>query len=322
MGRMAVIPWVWLAAAIAGFIYSAQYGVPRDIALKAFPAFLLEVTFFLFLGVESLRKKIEKLPHGAVALLLTSAAIVPYLAATLAFPPISWRALLWLAGLAAVAAFWHVLLPRNGAVDVLFVIFVGVVAFAKIWKGLYPMPHPRVPLSVLGQLMWIRTGAMALLTVRRVQGVGFGFWPKAVDWRIGAVYYLMFLPVGAAVAFFIGFAQPHLPTSSWERTPVIAVGTFFGILWVVALGEEFLFRGLVQQWLGDWLKSPWAGLVIASLLFGGVHLWYQAFPNWRFAVLAALAGVFYGMAFRKAKSIRSSMVAHALTVTTLRLFFS
>ena len=100
------------------------------------------------------------------------------------------------------------------------------------------------------------------------------------------------------------------------------MGTFFGILWVTALGEEFLFRGLAQQWIGEWLKSPWAGLLLASLLFGSVHLWFRAFPNWRFAILAAVAGIFYGLAFRRAQSIRASMVAHALTVTTWRLFFS
>jgi membrane protease YdiL (CAAX protease family) len=63
-------------------------------------------------------------------------------------------------------------------------------------------------------------------------------------------------------------------------------------------------------------------LIVASLLFGSVHLWYRAFPNWRFAVLAALEGVFYGLAFRQARSIRASMVTHALVVTTWRVFFA
>jgi membrane protease YdiL (CAAX protease family) len=38
--------------------------------------------------------------------------------------------------------------------------------------------------------------------------------------------------------------------------------------------------------------------------------------------LATLAGIFYGLAFRQARSIRVSMVTHALTVTTWRMFFS
>ena len=97
---------------------------------------------------------------------------------------------------------------------------------------------------------------------------------------------------------------------------------FFGTLWVLALGEEFFFRGLLQQWMTGWLRNEWAGLIATSLLFGAVHLPRGAFPNWRFAVLAAVAGVFYGLAFRQASSIRASMVTHALTVTTMTVFFS
>mgnify|MGYP003336495315 CR=1 FL=1 len=45
-------------------------------------------------------------------------------------------------------------------------------------------------------------------------------------------------------------------------------------------------------------------------------------PRRRFALLAAVAGVFYGMAFRTGKGIRAAMVTHALTVTTWKTFFS
>jgi membrane protease YdiL (CAAX protease family) len=89
----------------------------------------------------------------------------------------------------------------------------------------------------------------------------------------------------------------------------------------IGLGEEFFFRGLLQQWFGAWMRSEVAGLIAASIAFGAVHLWFRAFPNWRFAVLAAVAGVFYGLAYRRAKSIRASMVTHALVVTTWRVFF-
>jgi len=102
---------------------------------------------------------------------------------------------------------------------------------------------------------------------------------------------------------------------------VFAIATFFGVLWVVALSEEFFFRGLLQQWTSKWMSSETAGLIVTSLLFGAVHLWFRPFPNWRLAVLAAIAGVFYGLAFQRARSIRASMVTHALVVTTWRVFF-
>jgi membrane protease YdiL (CAAX protease family) len=98
--------------------------------------------------------------------------------------------------------------------------------------------------------------------------------------------------------------------------------TFFGVLWVLALGEEFFFRGLMQQWITGWVGNEWAGLIGTAIIFGAAHLWYRTFPNWRFAAIAGLAGIFYGLAFRQAKSIRASMVTHALTVTAWRTFFS
>jgi len=51
-------------------------------------------------------------------------------------------------------------------------------------------------------------------------------------------------------------------------------------------------------------------------------VWYGKFPNWRFAALAVVAGLFYGSAFRMGRGIRASMVTHALTVTTWKVFFS
>ena len=110
-----------------------------------------------------------------------------------------------------------------------------------------------------------------------------------------------------------------MPGPGWEKLLPL---TFFGTLWVLALGEELFFRGLLQQWMSQWLGSEWNGLFATAAIFGSVHLFYNQFPNWRFALLAAVAGVFYGMAFRTGKGIRAAMVTHALTVTTWKTFFS
>jgi len=96
---------------------------------------------------------------------------------------------------------------------------------------------------------------------------------------------------------------------------------FLGMLWVVALGEEFFFRGLLQQWIAQWTSRPALALVVASILFGAAHLGFRGFPNWRFALAAAVAGWFYGRAYQQAGSIRASMVTHALVVTVWRAWF-
>lgn len=318
-----ILPLVWLACAVAGYLYSLQQNIPLGTAFAALPAFLLEATFYYVLGAERIRLRFEKLPPAGVAAALTVVAVLPYCAVSLAFDSFRWQPVVWIAALAAVVSFWYVLLPHRALTDILFLIFMAGI-YVMLSRGipeLYVSPHPKLPLRILGQLMWIRTGVFAMLSVRRIKGVGFGFWPAMREWKIGAIYYALFLPVAAALAWRMGFAKPHWPLYGWEKVSLLTLATFFVVLWVLALGEEFFFRGLLQQWMTAWLANEWAGLIVTSLLFGGVHLWFRTFPNWHFALLAGIAGIFYGLAFRQARSIRAAMVTHALVVTTWRVFF-
>jgi membrane protease YdiL (CAAX protease family) len=98
--------------------------------------------------------------------------------------------------------------------------------------------------------------------------------------------------------------------------------TFLGFLWVVALGEEFLARGLLQQWISDWTGRPGAGLAFASIAFGFTHLWYGDFPNWKSAILTTALGWFCGKAYNEAGGIRAAMVTHALVVTVRQTLFA
>jgi len=319
---MWALPLIWLGSAMAAYVYSRQFHIPLNLALLALPAFLLEASFYYTLGVERWRARLERLPPAGAALLLTVSAVAPYSAASLAFGFFRWQALAAILGLAGVASFWYVLLPHKGAADILFVLFMAAVFLANLERREYLDPYPKLALDVLGKVMWIRIGAFAMLSIRRMQGVGFGFWPKRREWIIGLACFALLLPFAALASWAVGFASPHAPPPGWDRDAILALGTFFGVLWVVALGEEFFFRGLLQQWIGQWLKSKWMGLPLASLLFGVAHLWFHAFPNWRMMTMAAVAGVFYGLAFRQARSIRASMVTHALTVTAWKLFFS
>jgi uncharacterized protein len=314
---------VWLGSGIAAYIYSQQFHIPLRLALAALPACLLEVAFYYALGIDRWRARLEKLPPAGAAFLLTLAALAPYCAAATALGFFRWDSLAILALLAAAASFWYVLLPHKGGADVLFVLFLAVVFLTNVERNPYVNPYPKLQLDVLGRVMWIRTGAFAMLSIRRMRGIGFGFWPRPVEWIIGGVYFAIFLPFAAAAGWAVRFGAPHAPhTDGWLRVSVLTLATFFGVLWVLALGEEFFFRGLLQQWVGAWLKNEWIGLALASMLFGLAHLWLHAFPNWQMVAMATVAGVFYGLAFRRARSIRASMVTHALTVTAWKLFFS
>ena len=315
-------PLLWVAGALAGLLYAQARGIPWHTAALALPALLLEVSFYYSLGSERLRSRLERLPPWTLALALTAAAAAPYVAVSLAFGSFRWQALAILAALAAGASFWYVIFPHTALADIFYLMAMAVVWLTKVIPHQYADPNPKIPLAALGQLMWFRTGLFSMVSVRKARNIGFGFWPAASEWKIGALYFAALLPVAAGAGWLIGFARPHLRYTGWDRLPLATVATFFGVLWVLALGEEFFFRGLLQQWLVEWLGNEWAALLLASAVFGSLHLWFSAFPNWRFAALAAIAGVFYGLAFRQARSIRASMVTHALTVTTWRIFFS
>ena len=121
---------------------------------------------------------------------------------------------------------------------------------------------------------------------RRIGETGFGFLPTAKDWRIGCRNYLYFLPVGAALAYLLNAG--HLVTPS---DPLKLTGYFIGFLFGLTLAEEFFFRGVLQQWIEDWTWSRRTALILTSILFGGVHLWFRHFPNWRWVIIAGTPGL-------------------------------
>lgn len=68
-------------------------------------------------------------------------------------------------------------------------------------------------------------------------------------------------------------------------------------------------------------NSEHAGWCAASILFGLSHITNGQFPNWRYALLATIAGFFYGFTWRKTGSIFASAIVHALVDATWHFFF-
>jgi membrane protease YdiL (CAAX protease family) len=71
------------------------------------------------------------------------------------------------------------------------------------------------------------------------------------------------------------------------------------------MGEELLFRGVVQAVLDRWW-GPWAALPVASLLFGLLHALTPTY-----AVLATLAGLYLGGVWLLTGNLFVVIVAHA-----------
>jgi len=75
---------------------------------------------------------------------------------------------------------------------------------------------------------------------------------------------------------------------------------------LAGVGEEMLFRGVLQSWLTR-LAGPLAALVAVSILFGAVHWITHAY-----AVLAAVIGVYLGWLFLHFDNLVVPMLVHGL----------
>ncbi len=80
------------------------------------------------------------------------------------------------------------------------------------------------------------------------------------------------------------------------------------MLLFVGLGEELLFRGLIQQDLTGAFGWKW-GLFGASLLFAVMHLTWRSIPELGFVFFA---GLILGFLYWKTKSLVAPIVAHGI----------
>jgi uncharacterized protein len=306
----------WVLLAVAALVYAGMKGIPAWTALPIAAAFLIEFPFYLLPAFDAARLRSPGL--------LAAACVAPYL--VYGIPTGEFRALGFLVLLLVVlpVCFWYRILPRSPVTDVLFLALVAGVYISKIFAWIYLSPIPTAirDLSALGHLMLIRTAAIAILALRGGVNVEFRFIPNAREWLTGLRWFALLVPACGTALWAQGLARIRPQPHGVFVVAGIALGEFAGILWVVALSEEFLFRGLLQQWLEQWTGSSIAALILASTVFGGAHLGFHGhFPNWHFAIVAALFGLWCGLAWRESRTIQAGMVTHALGATLYRVFF-
>ena len=75
---------------------------------------------------------------------------------------------------------------------------------------------------------------------------------------------------------------------------------------VPALGEEFLFRGLIQRLLGSWMKNMHVAIVISAFMFSAYHMQFYGF------VPRMLLGILMGYLFYWSGSLWAAVIAHSL----------
>src|SRR5579859_7147887 len=158
----------------------------------------------------------------------------------------------------------------------------------------------------LGNMLLVDAGLYAFLGIRRLSGTGFDFHLRWSDWKIGLRELAFFAPFVLAGGLALGFLHPHANLPPVGKELIAWIGIFI----FVAVPEELFFRAWVQNFLERRMGRT-AALLIASLLFGLSHFNKRsAHFNWRYVLLATIAGIFYGRAWRENRRVPASTITH------------
>jgi membrane protease YdiL (CAAX protease family) len=162
-------------------------------------------------------------------------------------------------------------------------------------------------LSIFNKVTLLDAGIYAFVLVRQLGGSGFDLRLRLRDIAIGLREWAIYTPIALALGLYLGFLHVH---AGWPGSGAIAqawVFTFF----FIAVPEELFFRGWLQN-LVEMRLGRHAALAITAVLFGLAHFNKRTTNfNWQYVLLAALAGVFYGRAWRTDRRVAASAVTHA-----------
>jgi uncharacterized protein len=239
---------------------------------------------------------------------LPTVLVVPYVMVSISAHVFQWT---WLALYALLPVAIAALLMRAAAVDAdqhgdwrdAFILLVlGLAVDLRWFDSAWP-----AGLRALNELFLVDAGLYGFLAIRQLRGTGFNFHLKWSDWKTGLRELVFFTPIVIALGLALGFIHPH------RNLPGIgsALLRWVLIFFFTAVPEELFFRGWVQNLLERRLGRRTA-LIAASILFGLSHFNKRsAHFNWRYVLLATLAGIFYGRAWRENHRIPASTISHA-----------
>jgi membrane protease YdiL (CAAX protease family) len=286
-----------LAAVLAFFLPAVQNRVRG--ALHARPAALWAVPFLLvtiFSGAAALAGAFS----FSLAVLVLGYTAAPVVCA-------------WTAGAGFV--------ERPAALDFVAILLLWLPLEFAAGARLVPRPAQGFLHSVAYGIA-IFLGLVLFTGFRSFAGMKYNLPRRRSDFGLPVAAFAITAPVLMVVGIAIGFIPlPHGPGTAAAGGRM--AGAFGVILAGTALPEEILFRSLIQNLIMLRFGASWRTLLAASLIFGCAHLdnGPQPLPNWRYMILATIAGVAYGMVFRRASTVLSSAALHAMVDWTKHFFF-
>jgi CAAX protease family protein len=278
------------------------------LAIAALVAELSVAAGFAFAS-ERIARLVKTWP-AVVRTVAPASLVLPYVLVAASEHSFRWR---WFALYAALPVMIAWLLGQAASADpeqhgnwrdALILLTLGVAVDLRWFDSAWPRG-----LEPLGKILLVDAGLYGFLAVRNLTGSGFDLRLQWSDWRTGLRELVFFTPPVLLLGLAFGFIHPHANLPSIGSALLRWIGIFF----FIAIPEELFFRAWVQNLL-ERRYGRQAALVIACILFGLSHFNKRnsigAHFNWRYVILATIAGVFYGRAWRENRRVPASTITH------------
>lgn len=264
---------------------------------------LLAVAFFPELAAA----RVRGFPIGA-QLLCPAGLCVPYVLVTCAAGMFHWGwfAVYALLPVAIASLLWQAALKDPGQKgnwrDFAILAVLGLAVDLRWLEGAWP-----AHLAIFSKMLLLDAGIYGFILIRQLNGTGFDLRLRLRDAAIGFRELVLYTPLALVLGLSLGFLHLHV---LWPGAGAIAGAWVFTFLFI-AIPEELFFRGWLENLLERWMgRTP--ALLLTAVLFGLSHFNKRAvFFNWRYVLLAAVAGIFYGRAWRQNRRVGASAITHA-----------
>jgi hypothetical protein len=302
---VALLTVLWL---VAGHFGIAEKAAPH--ALAAFISLALLLIPYWMFGFGAADWLAPRLTTPAARIGAVSFLILPYVAFAIPTGQFRWA---MFAGLLAVLLTVTAVLESArgrdaGWRDWLVLVVLAVAVESHVFDSAWLIPG----LSALPKLLMVDLGLTGFLVIRPIGGIGNDFRPNGRDFGIGLREFLFFTPIALLFGLATAFLHFH---ATWSSPGQFAAGWIF-TLFFIAVPEELFFRGLLLNLLERKIGTR-PSVAVSSVLFGLAHFNKRAaYFNWRYVILAAIAGVFYARAWRDRRRVLTASITHA-TVDTV-----
>lgn len=308
MAAAALFPVLLLAFWFVG----EYFGITARLAphtASAVVSFAIILAPYWFFGFGLARPLIRVLNRPALRVTAPLALVLPYLVFTVPREQFRWDLPF---ALAVVLVGISLLLERSrsrgaGWQDFAVLLTLALAVESHRFDALFPVAG----LSGLAKLIFVDAALFGFLVIRPIDGIGFDFFPRVSDAAIGLREFLIFTPI----AILLGFALRFLHLHRTPGTPAWFAAGWLFTLFFIAIPEELFFRGLLLNLL-ERIIGTRAALWSTAAIFGFAHFNKRAVFNWRYVILASIAGIFYGRAWLARRRVLTSGITHA-TVDTV-----